>query len=494
MAFSYPQRDLDKAARLVSFLGSYWAGQPEASNYVKSVARVERQTEQIRDETIAAAGRTTINTHSTKTWCKLVLSAAELNTRRTAMNHYGDGDEYGGNDGMLASYGIPHGLHLYSFPLPANFAAIPFICDRLTSPTCVLTCGLDFYVDTVKHVIRFRDNPLTNPAFNTGDTTSLWVFRGKFDNDQLFQHFGYVLGISLPASDSYKTLINAIWDGLVLGSSYEALSGLLTAITAAPCVLERLETVTDIFYDVRHLVVATNSHVYRYAKAATAVVSVGDIVAEGQPLADAYEVHEFQRGEPANSLRALSLGPDYLLEGYLSDLVFYNRDVPLVVTTDSNKTKISFELGGHAGDVAQFFADLHERGMASGQTLANLLDERTNPTTEPTAANLPATINPLQFLAKNVLRNNIFVITLRPTSFGANALSLQYAKHLRNILPPHVGLIITTELAVPGEELTIVDNAEASGYTAARPLGHAADDPRPQIIDTVKATKTAAGC
>lgn len=91
-------------------------------------------------------------------------------------------------------------------------------------------------------------------------------------------------------------------------------------------------------------------------------------------------------------------------------------------------------------------------------TLAHLLDKRRQPDNEPTAANLPATINPLRFLIENVLRNNVFVIRISVPALGQNRLGLYNIRHLRQVMPPQTAMIVVFELAAKTDKI----NAEKS--------------------------------
>jgi hypothetical protein len=86
---------------------------------------------------------------------------------------------------------------------------------------------------------------------------------------------------------------------------------------------------------------------------------------------------------------------------------------------------------------------MHSKGITALKTLAMCMDSRPQPQpTQPAAANLPATINPLVFLFQNALRNNAFVVRLKMADFGPNALSLDLLNYLRQIMPPHVVMIV----------------------------------------------------
>jgi hypothetical protein len=166
------------------------------------------------------------------------------------------------------------------------------------------------------------------------------------------------------------------------------------------------------------------------------------------------------------------MGPGFLTPGFLQDLVFENKDVPLIVEEDVDGfTKVSWELGGFPGDVEKFFDDLHARGVAAGETLANLLDTRTNKVGEPGPSNLPATINPFEFLCQNVLRNNAYMVKVRTSSFGRDAVGLNAAKILRKVHQPWTAIIILVELALSDDPI-IMDGP--------------GDDTRPGFEETAK--------
>jgi hypothetical protein len=173
-------------------------------------------------------------------------------------------------------------------------------------------------------------------------------------------------------------------------------------------------------------------------------------------------------------LTALALDTGYLSACFYGDLVFENTTVPLEVITDhpTKYTYVRFKLGGFPADVDQFFDEIHLRGIAAARapkdqcdenrrrqgTLAHLLDSRQQPATEPTAAHLPATINPLQFLVENVLRNNVFVVRILVPALGQNSIGLYNIRHLRQLLPPQTGMIIVFELSAGADTV----NAENS--------------------------------
>lgn len=111
-------------------------------------------------------------------------------------------------------------------------------------------------------------------------------------------------------------------------------------------------------------------------------------------------------------------------------------------------------------------------------TLAHILDKRAKPEGEPTANNLPKTINPLQFIVQNVLRNNVFLIKIRVNELGQNRPGLYNIRHLRQLVPPQSAMIVIFDLKPPVSAINADDNLteNVTQFTAAEPLSDAVYD------------------
>ncbi len=161
------------------------------------------------------------------------------------------------------------------------------------------------------------------------------------------------------------------------------------------------------------------------------------------------QVFELNRGaeiSPAD-IQALTIGTGVLAWGFWGDLTFENKQVPVIVESDTaGRTKVSWALGGFPFDVENFWDEVHAAGVQKGQTLANLLDTRENPVGQPTAGMLPTTINPFQFLTNNLLRNNAYLVKVRPGSELTDRLDFMPVEQLRKIQPPHTLMLLIVEL------------------------------------------------
>jgi hypothetical protein len=126
-------------------------------------------------------------------------------------------------------------------------------------------------------------------------------------------------------------------------------------------------------------------------------------------------------------------------------LTFTNALTPVVVTTVSGRTKVTWSLGGASGDVTTFWNTVHSNGIAgSNKTLAQLMDLRPQPqSTDPDVNSLPSQVNPLDFMVKNVLRYSTLVILTKAASQGRWALgTATLSRVLRLLLGPNQTAIV----------------------------------------------------
>jgi len=151
-----------------------------------------------------------------------------------------------------------------------------------------------------------------------------------------------------------------------------------------------------------------------------------------------------------------------LLKGpYFGAISLPNRDVAVTVTQDTaGRTVVEFEVGGYPGDIDSFWDAVHAYGCRQGYTLANYLDTRPNAYGEPGAADLPATVNPMNLLLRYLSGYNMLVVKVRRGLEGSAALvndvdsGARMLDVLRRITLPGTMLLLAQEIVV-GE--TVID-------------------------------------
>lgn len=513
--FPFPNTVYDEPQNLLAVLGSWWAddyaSKDQVSSLVRGKAQVENQTMLDVMELIASLSRFSVPIYHTDNWYPLYIKASERNDANTSLLRYNGSRNYDQGD----HFDVPQQSPYHAFPKPADLVEAPLIMNRFTDPTLTQNQNIDYILQD--NAIIFRNNPFNDPrvakrtVYKNGrviDTEAiLWVYRGQFDWDTIYRQFAYVLGMRLQSSQGYRDIMNAVYDAMVGGTTRGDILQAFSAMVGVPLVREERETVEDIVADRENLIIITDQHVYKFGLMAVPTVEVGDVVYRGTPLTDALRVHEFNRGETPEDLAALALGEGFLSTCFYADLIFENKDVPLVVTENdpTGYTRVSWDLGGFPLDVEQFFDDLHQRGVEEAErpidpceelktvrypandcdeteylgrrgTLAHLLDLRAEQVGEPKAAHLPATINPLQFLITNVLRNNAFVVRVKAASAGSDGVGLHNVRLLRKVAPPHTAMILVVDLTAAKDSVT-VDNVteQVATFVGMEPLSDTVD-------------------
>lgn len=478
--YRFPESDLDLPDRLLSLIGSFWSESYGGSDLLQSLlfarGRLDAQSHLDLLELVASLSRFNVPIFHKENWYFLPLLESARNQTAVNLPRY-DGT-YRYTEAGEIFYGVPLPTSDYHcWTLPADLVEIPVILNRISDASLTWIDGVDYMVR--EGVLFLRRNPFDNDRIVIRDVfennvsvdreVGLWVYRGSFDRETVFNQFGYVLGRKLPSSEAYRDFVNAIFDGIVQGTSQRATQAALSALCDVSLVREAYETVETIYRDDAALWIVTDGHAYAFHRDSTALVQTGSVVRAGDPLVDTLQIHEFNRGvvpAPAQ-LGALAVGRGLLAAGYYQDLVFRNVTVPLQVTTaPDGYTRVEFEVNGLPGDTIKFWDDIHAAGVAKNQTLAMLMDQRAVKTGQPTALALPATINPLEFLCQNVFRSNLTVVVTKPGRFGPHALGLQNARLLRKLVPPHTMLILVSTLEIEGDEVTMAGSGDddAAGY------------------------------
>jgi len=460
--FRYPLNDLDQSDNLLGLMGSFWASTYQGNGLLEDLAGVTGQMAQQSYtqflELINSISRFNVPLYHRENWYALRILESELNTDPSLIETYQTPGNSNYNSTTNLEYGEAAGQNFYSITKPTDLADVKVIFNRLTDPSVQLVQGIDFWLQD--SVITVRENPFDNTLIpkrdildSRGNITDrecvLWLYRGEWDWKTVYEQFGYALRLNLQTSQGYKDFINAIFDAFVNGTSIRTQQQALASTFGVPLVVEANETVEKIVNDADHLNIITDQHVYKFPIGTTAIVAEGDTLQAGQPLTDLLQVFELNRGAAisAEAVQALTIGPGVLSWGFWGELTFENTEADLIVEEDVHGfTKVSWELGGFEFDVEKFWNDVHLNGIAKNQTLAMLLDVRENPVGQPTAASLPATINPLQFLADNFLRNNAYIVKVKPGSQLSSSLAFVPVEQLRKIQPPHTLMFLIVEL------------------------------------------------
>ena len=439
------------ARTLLSNLGSFWVDSVEdqaVNGLVASGINLNDQAYWDFLEASATLSRFTSPAFKREFWKPLTIRKSDVTAGRIV--RYGDGDSYG--DPL--TYGQPAEAAIWSIPVDVTLAEAVNIADRPIDPRLIWTSGLEFRVDKENHRIEFMQDPFLETAFvmdseESDDaedpTLTLWLLNADLDLESLYHQFGTVLGIYLSTgSDAYRDLINAFWDCLLRGANVLSLRQALAAMLGIPCVAGRQETVEAITRHVDRLVVTCSANVYEFSGDATETVTVGQVVYAGDFLTDAVQIYE---GEslltvPAD-MPALCLEPGDLDIPVRGSLVFSNKNLPITYSmVPGEAAVVTFPLGGRADDVLAFWTEVQAREAAYGTSVARTLS-RDESTAEPRESQIPATVNPMNFLLKHTLRDSTSLVVIK---MAQAAVPDPYAllSQLKRLVPPHNQLRMMT--------------------------------------------------
>lgn len=498
-----PENQFQQPDVLAGLLGSFWSHAFDVDQLwaiLRAAGDAMDQADQSRKEAEDSLSYMTVPVLERRFHYKLEI-------RRSRLQAYSDVAFFDGkfafDQGLV--YDSPAKGPWFVTPAPDGLVDLPVLADAIDEPNIILLDGVDFYLASGN--ILFRNDPFSQglsqvPVIEDGkhvdDSVILWAHNSMWDKEFLQKFWGYVLGGKWKSTEPDKKMMQALLASLPRGVTLGGLLQAVEAITGCPFAVGGGETVEEIHYDRYGRVVATTAKVYRGTLSSNVLVAEGDVLLPGQAVIDAAQWYIPTDGDLPSWVKALVLGPE-LLPWCHGDLIFANKDVPLIVDEDhpSGYTYAEFEVGGDPAEVKEFFDRLHEVGVQQAKvadecdedtikvpgypcdgiadlfyrrgTLAHKLDQRDNRIGEPTAANLPATINPARWLVQNVFRGRVLLLLLRDAAIAGPGLGLWATYLLSEFVPPWAGLFAIIELDSGREELSAGQDS-LSSFDAAVPL------------------------
>lgn len=478
-------------------LGSFWSrhfpGKGTLRAFLDSLVLAYKQTQQALLETEAAVGRRTIPLYHRELLFPLKLTYSSGDTLDYNKIKYGSGILYGsGNSyGDLITF-VPEEItpamaarvearksyrstlvtRRPIYPLPSGLKRIGMLSNRISQPSMVMVNGIDFIID--EGVIVFTKEPFNMveipqlELYNASgvhydDEILLWATAADFDFEYVYNHLGYIFELRGETGTVYRDILNLVWDCLQEGITANTFRQMLSTVSGIPIAKDD-ETILIIQETTSQQVLVTESNVYAVPADAALSAFVGKQLKIGDFLSDGIQIFE---GSGTNKtipsdFDALVLGREFLGADYLSVISFPNKTVDLeyLGTDAAGYPKIRFEVNGFPGDVDAFWDAVHERGVAAGKVLANYLDIRETPADQPTAINLPETINPAQFVMENLIGDNLILVKMKLEQFTEDPKRTSYLSLIRQLLPAHTAFLLYIDAASSVEYVTSDDSSE----------------------------------
>ena len=327
---------------LLRTLGSFWyhyfGDRDQLETHYRSLGHEQGQTYLDYLDAVASVSRFDIPVFHKEDWYLWVIKESDSDRVKNVYDQAGL--TY---DGSI-TYDSAR-VDQFLFPLPTDSFLGPLadakfqIYNRVLYPSKTWTRGLDFEIDYDQGTMRFYEDPFDSEYVakrevvdDNGDVVDreigLWLYRGEFDLDWVWERFGFAVALRLESSEGYKDLTNALWDAYVFGSNMRSMYMAIESMLGIPLVIEPTETVERIVEEPERTLVITDKNVYEFRAGVTVTVSVGDELTAGDSMIDAVVIEDLAGNTPdVSTLSAVALDSNFLSGGYFAELVFENTSV-----------------------------------------------------------------------------------------------------------------------------------------------------------------------
>lgn len=481
----FPAEDATDGQYLYRSLGSFWAQifQDKAAikGYTTAMAEEVIQAYYNLIETVNQYSVKDIDLYHKEKWLPLTIKKSEYNKAPFVFSPDGavfgyqpESDLFYAN--QLFRFGFPKettGGKVFSFTPKLNITNIGVIANRVLSPSFILVPGVDiiikdntFYFKTDLFNNEYIPRAKVVEDFGVVSTFTdidgnkvedefiiLWVYMAEIDNRELYKNFGTLVGINLPTSESYKTLLKSLLNLFVEGPTITALHAIFAALVNTPIVIESSELVEDLYSDEDYQYVITDKHVYRLDNSQMLKNSIdeGSILRAGETLADNIEIFD-PVIDPLwwkSTFYTPKLGfPSHVFAASTQNQLFFaNSYEPLTYTgaNESPNNRLVFPVSGRNEDVHAFQNYLNEPSRK-----LEILDKLK--LSEDKTATL--IINPVDFLFSNVFKNNTLLLKLSFANQDQLSLFFSLLPSIQPYLPSHVFLLTYLQLQLDVDELT----------------------------------------
>jgi hypothetical protein len=441
---------------LLDLLGTFWQrnfnSRSELRHYNLGLAQIHGHNYIKILESIATLSRFKIPVFSESLWEVITIRDSD---RTSAVLTYGDGTLYG--DPVV--YGGPSVSPSNTFKLRYALSEVSgCLMDRPINPQKV---WLPDSIQIENKQITFLTDPFTeittgrtivDDLGNAVDTElDLFVYRGGYDLKLVYEHFGYVLGIKMASSEFFKDLLNVLWTGYNDGFSVANLFEVLDIIVGIPRA-KGDEIIEQISVEGDYNVVITDKNTYSIDSSLTLLpgIIVGNSLVAFQQFTAAAEVIELSDSETdidaisSITLPRLAFGSGWFPILTSSTISAENKVVPLVTVGMSGPNPLlEFELSGYEHDITKFWADVRAREVVLGKTLAEYLTDY--------YVVLPTDINPLLFILKQFLRENLIIIRLNSAGYVKLNSTKELIAELYKLVAAHTSFLVFVEEAITPE-------------------------------------------
>ena len=454
----------DNGNQMASILGSFWSVWFGEKDFVEDLMTADGsayfQTYMDTLDLVNTKSRLNVPVFQRKYWSLLTALESEKDDYTGSEYQYGDTDVINYTKSLIPAYGDNKKFRYYAYPIDSSIVSVASVYNRVIDPSLAWANGVDFILDTDRSLIMFLEDPFENdlvPKVDVRDATTgavtdrklaLWLNMSEWDQEYIYEQFGYAMGVWMESTEFYREFISAMWDSLLIGPTRSVLKSALSAISGIPFARDA-ETVVDISQTATSTIIATSVNVYTFKPTVQVSVAVGDVLEAGDSLCTAVALIEPGPNTDWSTIAGLALGPTLMGKTTsIHPVTIENKSVDVVHAgyDEEGRAVVRFDVSGFASDVEEFWTQAHDAGILLNNTVADLLDTRAVRDGPTLPADLPATINPFQFFMDNLFENNLYVIRLRPADFADGAPGLAALDALAQYTAPYTTYIAFVEI------------------------------------------------
>lgn len=359
------------------------------------------------------------------------------------------------------------------------------IVDNPAAPTLVLERNRDFVIQDGTLVLRKSDDPFANPAFPADDgEIVLWGCDAELDWQYVYEHIGYVFGITGASTPQFKDSVNAVWDITTSGACPALVRACLAAICGTQICKTEGETVETVAVENGDTLVITDANVYRLPPQASVAVTPGMVLHLGQFLDNAIKVYTGVTDTDAARIASGVFGGTDLRtdipvvtlpQGCLRARVRYGlsagwEQTPITYHGDdgNGNPKLKFDLVGEADDVAAFWADVWSACETAGVSLEACFTGLIDDTVVREVGAVWGYVEPLAFMLRNLIGANTVLVAVdaaQLTDEARKQLVPLYTRLFAGAVPAYTRLFVV-EHKDPAAELYGLEESAGDTVTA----------------------------
>lgn len=371
------------------------------------------------------------------------------------------------------------------------------ISNQIVAPTVTLLKDIDYALEGNSIVFTTEADPFASDEFPRRKTDNdeeilIWATDALFDWTFIYDNYGYAVALDGVSSQQYKNAVNSLWDLRYSGNNLSTLRTSIGEMTGVPAARNDGEVIEAIYteYD-DTLTLVTDKEVYNYPAGSelSEGVSVGATVNKGTFLTQTVRLYARLNPDKFFASNGTTLSdfvtrvptlflPKGIIGNYGGNAglsaSWGDADLTFEGIDSNGNNQYRFPVNGSEENVELFWQNTWDRAAASATDLSTIFaDYIFDPGPYTEIGVTAGTINPMEYLMRTFLRDNVGVLLVDFTTLPGHIRSLDILSRLNQLIAAHSLLLIVGEQSVTDPAYQLDEDAFESLDT---PFGKALTD------------------